>query len=147
MPDRWQSALTGLVAVALCAGLAGAGRAEDKPVTEVDASKGGLTVRSGDNSLTFLAYLQVRGLLEDREDYDADAKGTLGYGLDDGLTPSFDVAKVRPTFRGTMFKPWAKYMVMFELSRTSGESSSKVKDAYLELGREGRGVQARGGHR
>jgi phosphate-selective porin OprO/OprP len=107
-----------------------------KPQTQVDASKGGFTVRSGDNSLTFGVYVQVRGVLDSRELYDADAKDTLGFGRADGPTPSFDVAKVRVSFRGTMFKPWVKYNFAFEAGRTSGESSSKIKDAYLELGKD-----------
>lgn len=120
----------------------GSATADDKPAekpkaeTQVDASKGGVTIRSGDNSLTFGAYVQVRGFLDDRELYDADAKGTLGYGTEDDLAPSFDVTRVRLSVRGTMFKPWVKYNLAVEASRTPGESDSKVKDAYVELGNE-----------
>jgi phosphate-selective porin len=120
----------------------GVARAEDKPAekakpeTQIDASKGGLTVRSGDNSLTFGAYVHVRGVLDDRELYDADGKGTLGSGQEDGLVPSFDVTKVRLSIRGTMFRPWVKYNVAVEAGRTPGESDNKIKDAYLELGGE-----------
>jgi phosphate-selective porin OprO and OprP len=113
-----------------------------KPQTQVDASKGGVTIRSGDNSLTFGAYVQIRGVLDDREDYDADAKDTLGYGRADGPMASFDVAKVRVFLRGTMFRPWVKYNLMFEAGRTSGDSSSKIKDAYLELGKDVLSIRA-----
>ncbi len=106
------------------------------PLTQVDASKGGLTIRSGANSVTFSVYAQIRGTLDNRELYDADAKDTLGNGKADGLTPSFDVAKVRIALRGTMFQPWVKYNFMLEAGRTPGDSSSKVKDAYLELGQD-----------
>jgi len=127
----------------------GVARAEDKPVekakaaeTQVDASKGGLTVRSGDNSLTFGAYVQVRGLLDDRELYDADGKGTAGSGQEDGLSPSFDVTRVRLSVRGTMFRPWVKYNLAVEAGRTPGEGDNKIKDAYLELGSERIAVRA-----
>ncbi len=113
-----------------------------KPQTQVDASKGGLTIRSGDNSVTFGVYTQVRGVLDDRELYDADAKDTLGSGREDGLTPAFDVVKVRVSLRGTMFRPWVKYNFAFEAGRTPGESSSKIKDAYLELGKDTLSVRA-----
>ncbi len=53
-----------------------------------------------------------------------------------GSTPAFDVAKVRVSFRGTMFRPWVRYNFAFEAGRTSGESSNKIKDAYLELGKD-----------
>jgi hypothetical protein len=119
----------------------GAARADekppgDKPDTQVDASKGGLTFRSGDNSVTFGAYVQVRGFLDDRELYDGDAKDTAGYGKEDGVVPSFDVARVRLGVRGTMFKPWVKYFLAIEAGRTPGESDNKIKDAYLELGKD-----------
>lgn len=105
---------------------------EEKPATSVDASKGGFTVKSGDNSLTFGAYAQIRAVVDDREQWDADTDGS-GDGVEDGTAASFDVAKVRLSMRGTMWKPWLKYVVAYELSRTSGESSSKVKDAYLDF--------------
>jgi phosphate-selective porin len=122
--------------------------ADDKPVeqprveTQVDASKGGLTVRSGSNSLTFGAYVQVRGFLDERELYDADASGTDGHGEADDLAPSFDVTRVRLSIKGTVFEPWVRYNVAIEASRTPGESDSKVKDAYVELGVERISVRA-----
>ena len=120
----------------------GPAAADEKPAeppkaeTQVDAAKGGLTIRSGDNSLTFGAYVQVRGFLEDRELYDADGKGTAGSGEEDGLAPSFDVTRVRLSVKGTMFKPWVKYTLAVEAGRTPGEGDNKIKDAFVELGNE-----------
>jgi hypothetical protein len=148
--DRWRLGMsnvaTGCLVAVLGGGLAHAednnAQKKEPAATQVDASKGGFTIRSGDNSLTFGVYTQIRGTLDDRELYDADAKGTLGFGQEDGLTPSFDVAKVRLSARGTMFRPWVKYSLAIEAGRTSGDSSSKIKDAYLELGREAISVRA-----
>jgi hypothetical protein len=145
----WRVASGGAVAGLLVAmtGL-GVARAEDKtaekatPDTKVDASRGGVTVRSGNNSMTFGAYVQIRGFLDDRQLYDADAKGTPGYGHEDGLAPSFDVMRVRLSVKGTMFLPSVRYNVSVEASRTTGESSSKVKDAYIEIGSSRLAVQA-----
>lgn len=106
---------------------------EEKPQTSVDAAKGGFTVKSGDNSLTFGAYVQGRVLAEDRELGDVDPAGSAGAGIEDGWSPSFDVARIRLSLRGTMFTPWLKYNVSYELGRTAGENASKIKDAYLEV--------------
>jgi phosphate-selective porin len=113
-----------------------AGQGGAKPGTQIDASSGGVTIRSGDNSVTFGAYLQVRGTLDDREGYDADARGTAGFGTEDGASLSFDVPRVRLTVRGTMFRPWLRFNVAVEAGRTLGESDNKIKDAYLDVGKE-----------
>jgi phosphate-selective porin len=102
-----------------------------EPVT--DLSEGGPTFRSGDNSLTLGAYVQVRFTAEDREGFDGDAPGAAGFGAEDGWGASFDVAKVRLSLKGTMYRAWLRYNVAYELSRTSGESDNKIKDAYLEV--------------
>jgi len=109
-------------------------KAEAKPSGRVDLNDGGLKFSSGDNSIVFGAYAQLRGTLEDRDLGDADAKGTLGNGKKDPLTASFDVAKVRLSVRGTMFRPWVRFNVAVEATRTPGESDNKIKDAYVELG-------------
>jgi phosphate-selective porin OprO and OprP len=109
-------------------------KAETKPATKVDASEGGLKFSSGDNSIVFGAYVQLRGILEDRDLGDADAKGTAGYGTEDPLAPSFDVARLRLSIRGTMFQPWVRYNFSVEAGRTTGEGDNKIKDAYVELG-------------
>ena len=41
-----------------------------------------------------------------------------------------------------MFRPWVKYNFAFEVGRTPGESDSKIKDAYVELGNERISVRA-----
>jgi phosphate-selective porin len=121
------------LAVAALAAVPAFAADEEKPQTSVDASKGGFTVKSGDNSLTFGAYAQIRVLAEDRELGDNDLAGSTGFGAEDGWSPAFDVTRIRLSLRGTMYKPWLKYLLSYELSRTSGENSSKVKDAYLDF--------------
>lgn len=124
-------ALAGAVGIVLAGGLEIAAE-EPKPETTIDASKGGYTVKSGDNSLTFNVYAQVRFTVDDKESFDADTTGS-GVGEEDGISPSFDVYKVRFGIRGTMFKPWVKYRVTYELGRTGGDSASKFKDVFLEF--------------
>ncbi len=122
-------ALAGLV---LGCGFARADEPKPPDATSVDASKGGYTIKSGDNSVTFSYFVQLRALYDDREQWDADLAGS-GDGVEDGGVASFDIPRARFTLRGTMWKPWLKYALSYELSRTSGENSSKVKDAYLEF--------------
>jgi phosphate-selective porin len=43
------------------------------------------------------------------------------------------VPRLRLTLSGGVFKPWMKYSFQFELSRTSGEGGSRIKDAILEI--------------
>ena len=100
--------------------------------TTVDASRGGITISSGVNSLTIGARLQVRWTLDDREAFDGDTAGD-GVGQADGPSSAFDVPRMRISFSGGAFKPWLKYEFQFELSRTSGESASKIKDAVIEI--------------
>jgi phosphate-selective porin OprO/OprP len=115
------------------AGAAVAATESDAPTTAVDASKGGVTFTSGDNSLTIGARVQFRSTWDDREELDADTTGTSGFGEEDGVSGSFDVPRMRVTLKGGMWKPWLKYEFQYEMSRTSGDSSSKVKDAFLEV--------------
>lgn len=49
---------------------------KEEPKTTVDASKGGVTFKSGNNSLTIGARLQIRWTGEDREDFDGDTIGS-----------------------------------------------------------------------
>ena len=109
--------------------------AADEPATEskTDLSKGGVVFSSGPNSLSIGARVQVRGTWDDREAWDADPEGAAGDGVEDGGSGQFDIPRMRITFKGGMFKPWLKYEFQYEFSRTSGESSSKVKDALLEF--------------
>jgi phosphate-selective porin len=102
------------------------------PDTKVDASRGGVTFSSGVNSLTIGARMQFRWTLEDREDASGDTTGS-GVGADDGPISSFDVPRMRVSFSGGVYRPWLRYAFQYEFSRTSGESSSKIKDAYVEI--------------
>ncbi len=102
--------------------------------TTVDASKGGVTFRSGDNSLTLGAYAQFRWALDDKEQYDADPATSEGYLREDGPASSFSIPRVRILLGGGVYKPWLKYKFEYEIGRTSGGSgSNKIKDAYLEV--------------
>src|SRR5262245_3345828 len=84
------------------------------PETSVDGSKGGFTIKSGDNSLTFGAYGQFRAIVDDREDFDADPPGSLGFGTEDGPATSFDIPRLRMWVQGTMWKPWLRYKFQWE---------------------------------
>lgn len=100
--------------------------------TKVDASRGGITISSGVNSLTIGARAQVRWTLDAREDASGDLAGT-GVGTEDGAISAFDVPRLRLTLSGGAFRPWLKYSFQFDFSRTSGEGASKIKDAVLEI--------------
>lgn len=112
--------------------------------TTVDASRGGLTVISGPNSLTLGARIQFRWTLDDREHASADTAGS-GLGAADGPTSQFDVPRLRVSLTGGAFKPWLRYAFQFDFSRTSGESASKIKDAIIEVRPIGRNYRITGG--
>ena len=107
------------------------------PDTKIDASRGGITISSGVNSLTIGARMQFRWTLDDREDASADTIGS-GVGQDDGPVSAFDIPRMRVSFSGGVFRPWLKYQFQFDFSRTSGESASKIKDAVIEIRPVGR---------
>ena len=116
--------------------------AQDKPApapppTTVDASRGGVTIASGVNSLTIGARAQVRWTVDDREGGDADTAGA-GRGTEDGAVSQFDVPRLRLSLSGGAWRPWMRYSFQFEFSRTSGEGASKLKDAILEIRPTGR---------
>src|SRR5687768_884593 len=96
------------------------------PETRVDASRGGVTISSGVNSLTLGARVQFRWTLDDRDQTSGDTTGT-GIGLEDGAASQFDVPRMRVSFTGGAFRPWLRYGFQFDFSRTSGESASKIK--------------------
>lgn len=96
--------------------LPGAAHGQD---TKVDASKGGVTISSGANSLTIGARMQFRWTFDDREN--------------DAAQSQFDVPRMRMTFSGGAFRPWLRYAFQFEFSRTGGENASKIKDALIEI--------------
>ena len=121
-----------LVLVVLLPVVASAQTAAPPPQTTVDASRGGVTISSGVNSLTIGARLQVRWTLDDRDEASADNAGA-GVGLDDGPVSQFDVARMRVNLSGGAFRPWLRYAFAFDFGRTSGESASKIKDATIEI--------------
>ncbi len=114
------------------------------PETKVEASRGGITISSGVNSLTIGARAQIRWTLEDREAFDGDSAGP-GVGNEDGPLSAFDVPRLRVTLSGGVFKPWMKYAFQFDFSRTSGEGASKIKDATLEIRPVGRNFRVQAG--
>ena len=105
--------------------------------TKVDASRGGVTISSGVNSLTIGARVQVRWTLDDREQADSDTAG-LERGKADGPLSQFDVPRLRVTLSGGVWREWLKYLFQFDFSRTSGEGDSKIKDATVEIRPPGR---------
>ena len=114
------------------------GQDQGKPAeTKVDASRGGITISSGVNSLTIGARIQVRWTLDDREQADADTTGE-GRGEEDGPLGQFDVPRLRLTLSGGVWREWLKYLFQFDFSRTSGEGDSKIKDAIIEIRPPGR---------
>jgi len=111
-----------------------------KPETTVDASdptKGFVTFKSGDNTLTLGAWGQFRATIDDRDEYDADTAGS-GVGRADGTSVAFSVHKVRPYIQGTVYKPWMKYKFEFEIGplktdATNNVNNARVTDAYVEF--------------
>ena len=125
-------------------GQTGPGDQEAPGGTKVDASRGGITISSGVNSLTIGARAQVRWTLDDREAFDADIAGS-GAGEPDGPFSQFDIARLRVTLSGGVYKPWLRYSFQFEAGRTSGEGSSKIKDALVEFRPVGRNYRISAG--
>lgn len=116
----------------------------DPPTTTVDASRGGVTIASGVNSLTIGARAQFRWTLHDREQLDADTEGA-GVGREDDPMSQFDVPRVRVALSGGVFRPWFRYDLQFELSRAGGEGGSRLKDALVEIRPPGRDYRLRFG--
>jgi phosphate-selective porin OprO and OprP len=112
--------------------------AEDAtPETSTDASKGFVTFKSGDNSLTLGAWGLFRATADDRDRYDADTSGS-GVGKPDGTAVAFAVVKLRTYLQGNVWKPWLKYKFEFELgplptSATTNVGNSRLTDAYVEF--------------
>ena len=137
------SGLTGwngraLAVMGFClAGAAGVAAQTPTGDTKVDASRGGVTMSSGVNSLSIGARLQVRWTLDDRAQADADTDGS-GEGEPDGPVSQFDVPRLRVTLSGGAFRPWLRYLFQFEMSRTGGDGGSRIKDAVFEIRPTGR---------
>jgi phosphate-selective porin OprO/OprP len=119
---------------------ASARQAPAPPETKVDASRGGVTISSGVNSLTIGARMQFRWTLDDRDDGSLDTAGE-GVGREDGLSSQFDIPRMRISFSGGVFRPWLRYNFQYEFSRTSGENASKIKDALIEIRPTGQPVR------
>lgn len=118
--------------------------APQPPPTTVDASRGGVTIASGPNSLTIGARAQFRWTIDERDRADADGSGT-GVGREDGVSSQFDVPRVRVTLGGGVYKPWLRYAFQFDFSRTSGAGASKIKDAIIEIRPAGRAYRFQAG--
>jgi phosphate-selective porin len=105
----------------------------EKEESKFDMSKGAPTWSHGNTSVTFTLFTQARFLAEDKEQFDADAAGTAGFGEEDSTSVGFKLARIRPGMRGTLFQPWVRYVLSYELSDTSGERDAKFKDAFVEF--------------
>jgi phosphate-selective porin OprO and OprP len=105
--------------------------------TKVDASRGGVTISSGHNSLSIGARMQFRWTVDDRDQIDADTAGA-GRGRQDGPLSQFDIPRLRVTLAGGVYQPWLRYSFMFELSRAGGAGGSRIKDAIVEIRPTGR---------
>ncbi len=100
--------------------------------TTTDASKSGVTFKSGDNNVTFGIWSIFRTIWDDREQFDADTAGT-GVGKEDGLSGQFKVHKIRIYAQGTIYKPWLKFKIEAELADSTGASNNKLTDTYVEF--------------
>jgi phosphate-selective porin len=109
----------------------------DPTETKVDISRGGLTISSGVNSISIGARGQFRWVVDDREQFDADTVGPNRGRADDVLS-QFDVTRFRVTLSGGVFRPWFRYLLQLDFSRTPGEGDSKIKDAMFEIRPTGR---------
>jgi len=140
-----RTVLSTVLLTLLCTSAAAAqGQTAPPPPTTVDASRGGITITSGVNSLTIGARPQFRWTVEDREQGDADTAG-FGVGRPDGPLSQFDVVRLRVSLSGGVYRPWLRYLFQFDFSRTGGEGASKIKDAVLEIRPTGRSFRSRSG--
>ncbi len=124
------------IAAATLAGAFWAGSAvlaEETTESKFDMSKGGPTWSYGNSSLTLGMFTQIRFTAEDKEQFDLDSSTAPGARQEDGLSTGFKVPKIRLGLKGTIFQPWVRYAVSYELSDTSGDKDAKFKDAYLEF--------------
>lgn len=144
--NKWSVPISGLILGAALA-LPIMAADEPKPETTIDASdptKGFVTFKSGDNTLTLGAWGQFRATIDDRDQYDSDLTATSpnpspsGDGQADGTSVSFAVWKLRPYLQGTVYKPWLKYKFEFELgplstNATNNVNNARVTDAWVEF--------------
>ena len=139
---HWSRLIGGVV---LSAALVPAAFAADEPQpappaeTTVDPTKGFVTFKSGDNSMTLGAWGQFRMTVDDREEFSADTDpASQGYLKDDGPSVAFSIPRLRVYLMGTVFKPWMRYKFEIELSSLRSDAqvninNSRLTDAYVEF--------------
>lgn len=147
---RWNRLIGGVIlsaALVPAALAADEPQAEPKPETTIDPTKGFVTFKSGDNSLTLGAWGQFRMTVDDREDFDAEFPPPLpapqppavsGTGQADGTTVAFAIPRLRFYMQGTVFKPWMRYKIEVELANlrtdaTTNINNGRLTDAYVEF--------------
>jgi phosphate-selective porin OprO/OprP len=140
--EAWSLVLGGvLLSTALVPVVAAADEAPPAPAAEttVDPTKGFVTFKSGDNSLTLGGWGQFRMTVDDREDFSADTDpASSGYLREDGPSTSFSIPRMRFYILGTVFKPWMRYKFEFEMANlktdaTNNLNNGRITDAYVEF--------------
>jgi len=112
---------------------------EPKTEVTVEPTKGFVTFKSGDNSLTLGAWGQFRMTVDDREQFSADTEPTgSGYQKNDGESVAFSIPRLRFYMLGTVFKPWMRYKIEVELANLKTDAkvninNGRVTDAYVEF--------------
>jgi len=139
---KWSRLIGGVIlGAALVPAVFAADEPQPEPKTEttVDPTKGFVTFKSGDNSLTMGAWGQFRMTVDDREQFsaDTDTAGT-GYLKNDGASVAFSIPRLRFYILGTVFKPWMRYKIEIELANLKSDTkvnlnNGRVTDAYVEF--------------
>jgi len=112
---------------------------EPKTETTVDPTKGFVTFKSGDNSLTLGAWGQFRATVDDREEFSADTDvAGSGYLENDGTSVAFSIPRLRLYILGTVFKPWMRYKLEIELANLRSDATvnlnnGRISDGYVEF--------------
>jgi len=118
-----------------------ADEAPPEPKTEVtvEPTKGFVTFKSGDNSMTLGAWGQFRMTVDDREEFSADTDTTgTGYLKNDGASVAFSIPRLRFYVLGTVYKPWMRYKIEVELANlktdaTTNINNGRITDGYVEF--------------
>jgi phosphate-selective porin len=116
-----------------------AAKPESKTETTVDPTKGFVTFKSGENSLTFGAWGQFRLTVDDREQFSADTDPAgSGFGVNDGYAAAFSIPRLRVYILGTVFKSWMRYKIEYELANlrtdaTTNINNGRITDGYVEF--------------
>jgi hypothetical protein len=131
---RMRRRLSALALVIAGFGIASTASADEQAeTTKTDMSKGGVAWSWGDNSIRLYGFAQFRLFVEDQEEFDSDPPGSTGFGVADGTNEAFQIPRIRLGFRGSLWRPWLKYAISYELSQTTGDRDTKFKDAYVEF--------------